>query len=184
MLYKGNEPLICCLCSSSGVIVELPISLFRGRCKRGTAKQRFLFWKYLRFMPEPFSLLPPFLGHANSCIYCVTKTQMPLITLQSTSGLMVRICMCSRSRVWGLIAGHTTSSHMMRHGSKFLSLTCVERWEILTFLLLLFYGYMSVTGSGSVGRKDDVEWAVSLVQYKCTVPGGRHMGTAGAKLCQ
>ena len=85
--------------------------------------------------------------------------------------------MCNRSRVRGLVAGHTMSSHMLRHGSQFLSLTCVERWEIPTFLLLLFYGCMSATGSGVFGRKDDMEWAVGLVQCKWTVPGCRHVGT-------
>lgn len=183
MLYKGNKPLICSLCSSSRVTVELPISLFRGRYERGSAKQGFLFWNFLRILPEPFLLLLPFLGHANSCIYCVTKAQTPLITLQCNSGLMVRICMCNRSRVWGLIAGHTMSSDMVRYGSKFPSLTCVERWEIPASLLL-FYGCIPATGSGSFGRKDDMECAVGLLQCKWKAPGCRNMGTTGARLCQ
>ena len=65
-------------------------SILGYRYERGTAKQGFVFWKYLRLMREPFFLLPPFLGHENSCIYCVTKTQMPIITWQCTSGLTMR----------------------------------------------------------------------------------------------
>lgn len=68
MKYKENKYLICSLCSHLGVYVELPSFLFWYRWERGTADQGFFFWK--RLMPEPF-----FLGHANSCVYCVTNAE-------------------------------------------------------------------------------------------------------------
>lgn len=77
-------------------------------------KQGNLFSKYLRLMPEPSFLLLPLLGHTNSCIYCVTKNQTPLIILQCTSGHMARICASNTSRACGLIAGCATAEYRLR----------------------------------------------------------------------
>lgn len=83
----------------------------------------------------------------------------------------------------------TLFSHNMWHRSKFLSLTCVECGEIPTGFwfwgfFVLFYECVSVTDSGAFGRKDDMEWAVSLLQYKWADPGCRHMSTTGTRLWQ
>lgn len=117
--------------------MELPVFLFWGRYERETAAQGFLFWKKL--MPEPF-FLPPFFGRANSCVYCVTST---VHFWSYGKNMHEQQVMCEV-----LLLG-TLRLDVLRHGSKLLSLTCVEGWEIPAFLFLLFDAVwcMSLTGS-------------------------------------
>lgn len=81
-----------------------------------------------------------FFGCANSCVYCVTST---VHFWSYGKNMHEQQVMCEV-----LLLG-TLRLDVLRHGSKLLSLTCVEGWQIPAFLFLLFDAVwcMSLTGS-------------------------------------
>lgn len=75
MLWKGNTLDLLFLLQCRNCCGVTYFSIMGQFWK--TAKIGYLFWNYWRIMPECYFLLAPLLGHANSCIYCVTKTRCP-----------------------------------------------------------------------------------------------------------
>lgn len=123
--------------------------------------------------------------HLCWSLFSLVQTAVFIVwPIQSTSGLMARICMSNRSCVRSCCWGHLDMC-WVRHGSKWLSLTCVECWETPAFLVLLSDAVwcVSLTGSGFLEEKDDMEQAVALEQHKGIVPGCKHMDTTAARLC-